>query len=766
MKFRLLFTLFLFIISHFYALSAPLTKAKALERLETLPSSIKLSSDATPVYIAKKGALNTWFAFNLPQGGFAIVAANDVAQPLLGYSPTGSFDCDALPPALSYWLDIYSNEIATASINNISPTKYRAMPRQAISPMIATRWDQGAPYNIECPLYNGKSTFTGCVATAMAQVMKYHEYPSKGNGAVSYIWNGENLSLDFSTTTFDWSNMDNFYNASSSDASKSAVANLMKACGYAVNSVYGTVATNASVYLWAPSLINYFGYAPSSQPVNRLYYTLSQWEEMIYNSLKEGCPVLYSGIGAGLGHAFVCDGYSSDGYFHFNWGWSGLSDGYFLLSALDPSALGTGGGAGGFNSGQIAVINAKPNFDGAESNIEMGILDGAEISYSNVSGNFTLTGGCMNLSNKPIEAKVGFEILSPNGDTYYAGTTNSYATYELQNVTSSFARKTTSNLPDGTYSVFPSFAFQKDDSEHWKRMLVPVNMKPYWTLTMLNGKGTLTPQSQNLEVSVTNFRATTAIHNNSDFKIAADITNNGNTEFMYNIYAAIYDVSGNLLVRSLPIPVDIPVGESIAFDALVYPADKLKDNTVNIKLQVQNQHNNSEYFDISPVIQVNVLPTVADSELKATEFYVENASNVDPMAVNLHISATCSKGYYANPIRIWARKEGDQSWGQMMLTPFLFLEQDQSEQITFTFQLPSAIIGTKYSVIANYIKGSSQAWFGSCEFTVGETQGVESAENDQSNPIYFNMQGVRILNPTPGIYIVRRGKKIAKEIIK
>lgn len=770
MNFRLLLALFVSVSSHFCVISAPLTEAKALERLNSYSiniSSVKhLSTEAKPVYSAKIGTISTWYAFNFPQGGFAIVSANDVAHPLLGYSYTGSFDYAALPPSLSYWLDCYSEEIAGATIYNLPPSRYKAAPRQAISPMIATRWDQGAPYNIECPLYNDKPTFTGCVATAMAQLLKYHEYPKKGIGAVSYIWNGENLSLDFSNITFDWNNMLNSYNASSPEVSISAVATLMKACGYSVNSIYGTSATNASVYMWAPSLIDYFGYAPSSQPVNRLYYTLPQWEDMIYGSLRNGCPVLYSGIGAGLGHAFICDGYSSDGFFHFNWGWSGLSDGYFLLSALDPSALGTGGGAGGFNSGQIAVINAKPNYEGAPANVEMGILDGAEISYSNISGNFTLTGGYMNLSNKPIEAKVGFEIVSSDGNIYYAGTTNSYATYELQNVTPSFARKTTAKLPDGTYFVYPSFATQIGDSDHWKRMLVPVNMKPYWTLTMSDGKGTLNPQSQNLNVDVTNLRATTAIHNNSNFKIAADIANNGTSEFMYDIYVAVYDTTGNLLFRSLANPVDIPGGESNAFDAMVSPGDKLKPNTVKIKLQVQNQRNNSEYFDISSAIEVKVLPFVAEIELKANEFFVENADNVDPSAVSLHIEATCTKGYYANPIRLWVRKEGDQTWGQMMLTPYLFLEQDESEQINFTFQYPSAVIGAKYSVVANYIIGTSQAWLGSCEFIAGERQSVESTENNQSDPIYFNMQGARVINPTPGIYIVRRGKKTTKEIIK
>lgn len=421
--------------------------------------------------------------------------------------------------------------------------------------------------------------------------MNYFEYPQKGTGQVSYLWNGQPMSLDFSSLQFDWQNMADIYNSNSTAAQKTAVATLMKACGYAVNSEYGTAATSASVYLWAPALVNYFGYAPSLQPVNRIYYTLSDWENLIYNSLQSGSPVLYSGIGATVGHAFVCDGYSADGYFHFNWGWSGLSNGYFLLSALNPSALGIGGGSGGFNSGQIAVVNIKPSYSGAAMTYAMGLLEGTTMTYSNVSRNFSLVGGFMNLSNNAIKAKLGFEVTASDGTVQYAGATGSYLNYPIASSTSSIARRLPELLPDGTYRVRPAFAVQVNGEEKWYPMLLPATMKPYWQLVMANGKGTLEAQQQNTNVTVTNLRTLTRPHRNCDFKVGATIANRGETEFMSGVYVTFTDNNGKLLLRSDANPVDIMKGDSVSFEALVTPSDRLPAATVNMHLEVLNEYN-------------------------------------------------------------------------------------------------------------------------------------------------------------------------------
>lgn len=186
---------------------------------------------------------------------------------------------------------------------------------------------------------------TGCVATAMAQVINYHKYPEKGIGSNSYTTttSGLSVSFNFGATTFDWDNMADIYSLSSTAEQKTAVATLMKACGVSVNMDYGTGASGAMSAFVPAALVNYFGYDKATAYRERIWFSGQEWEDLVYNELATVGPVYYGGTTArNEGHAFVCDGYRADGFFHINWGWGGQSNGYFRLSALDPSSHGIG----------------------------------------------------------------------------------------------------------------------------------------------------------------------------------------------------------------------------------------------------------------------------------------------------------------------------------------------------------------------------------------------------------------------------------------
>ena len=209
--------------------------------------------------------------------------------------------------------------------------------------MITAMWDQIEPYNNMAPLYGSERTYTGCVATTMAMVMDYWNYPEKGQGKVSYTAStiGKRIELDFSKRKFDWDNMlrsydiDGEYSAEQTDA----VAYLMKACGYAVKMDYSTSASATLAMYIGQAMAKYFNYDPNYRYELRLHHSSSEWEQIIYDNLKNAGPVLYGGGSyLGGGHSFVCDGYDGNGFFHFNWGWSGISNGYFSLDALQPDA--------------------------------------------------------------------------------------------------------------------------------------------------------------------------------------------------------------------------------------------------------------------------------------------------------------------------------------------------------------------------------------------------------------------------------------------
>lgn len=355
------------------AMGRTLTPEEALDRLDpqkhrkaaALAGSVRLIdtravSDGTPGV----------YTFASPGGGYIVVSADDLTVPLLAYSAQGRLEeGQALPPALEWWLGEYARQVewnaAHQTRDDAISLQRPVKPRPAIDPMLTTSWDQGAPYNDLCPSYDGQKTWTGCVATSMAQVMNYWKYPEKGTGSISY--NAESiqkrLSLNFELRKFDWDNMISTYlDGNYSEEESAAVAYLMKACGYAVKMDYGIDASGTMAMNIPRALKKYFGYDASLTHELRQLYTATEWEDIIHASLAEGCPVIYGGGSMiGGGHSFVCDGYDGEGYFHMNWGWTGMADGYFMLDGLNPYALGTGGGSGGgYNFTQDAVCGVRP----------------------------------------------------------------------------------------------------------------------------------------------------------------------------------------------------------------------------------------------------------------------------------------------------------------------------------------------------------------------------------------------------------------------
>lgn len=189
--------------------------------------------------------------------------------------------------------------------------------RASIAPLLQTTWGQGSPYNLQCPVKSGVHCQTGCVATAMAQIMFYHKCPAEG---------------------FDWDNMQLTYTGSETDEQRQAVAKLMADCGKAVDMQYGIGSSSAFAMDAAEAFSRDFGYKETSGELYRMEYSDEAWEEMIYNELAAGRPVMYSGyfFNDVYQHQFVCDGYK-DGKFHFNMAWSMKADGYYTLDEVCSS---------------------------------------------------------------------------------------------------------------------------------------------------------------------------------------------------------------------------------------------------------------------------------------------------------------------------------------------------------------------------------------------------------------------------------------------
>ena len=337
--------------------------------------------------------------------GWVMVAANDVVRPILAYSHTGSFRTDHMPANIKSWLNGYKKQIAYSAQHatqvdakvqrewlRLRSGARRTTATPVVAPLIKTGWDQDTPYWNLCPAKNDKHCYTGCVATAMAQVMKYWEWPKQGIG--SHTIPGTTYSADFGATTYDWANMKNSYSGSSTAAQKTAVATLMYHCGVAADMEYGTNSSGAytidynghfssrNIMSAETALKQFFGYKSTVVGYYRdgwaskgmRSWTRSEWIAMLKSELDAHRPIMYAGAGCDdpnddntcYGHSFVCDGYDSNDYFHFNWGWSNWGDGYYDVDALAPTETGAGAGNGEYNLEQDVIVGIEPPETGHE----------------------------------------------------------------------------------------------------------------------------------------------------------------------------------------------------------------------------------------------------------------------------------------------------------------------------------------------------------------------------------------------------------------
>ena len=339
--------------------SAPIRQSAGVE-LRTLSGE-----EARYYYIYNRGT----------NAGFVIIAGDDELTPYIGYATTGRFVVEDMPEQLVAFLKACQeriNELASSISYHqaLQPTRPSASEPTEVKPLLGNiQWNQSAPWNNQTPVVNGEHTPVGCVATAYTQVMRYHQWPTQGEGTFSYTEERSDRqhSVDYGSTTYDWANMPERYDdpSQATEAETKALSTLAYHAGVAVKMMYAPGGSGTYTPLVARALRDHFRYDKRVSFKNRANYTQATWEQLLRKELIAARPIVYSGNGSGGGHAFVCDGYDAEGLFHINWGWGGMSDGYFNLNYLVPSDLGIGGGAGGgFSLGQGAVIGIMPDRTG------------------------------------------------------------------------------------------------------------------------------------------------------------------------------------------------------------------------------------------------------------------------------------------------------------------------------------------------------------------------------------------------------------------
>ncbi|MEI6753128.1 MAG: thiol protease/hemagglutinin PrtT [Paludibacter sp.] len=536
--------------------SKPRTAFEALQLAHTqisgtmqkVPAAIELNL----VYTATDNSLpannGLYYVYNKAvNSGFVIISGDDRANTVLGYSDSGSFDINQVPDGLKYWLEGYSLEIKSIlNTPDIQPvqlvtksnnTGFQKVTATSVAPLLGDiKWNQGSPYNNLCPFAPGSTTtrcVTGCVATAMAQVMGYYKWPVSGIGSNTYTskTNSFTLSVNFSQTQYDWANMNSTYSSTSTAVQNNAVATLMYHCGVAVNMDYA-LSSSASTTLMAKSLISNFGYDPNLQVLLRNYYTRAEISDILKSELTSLRPILYSGLSVDGGHQFVCDGFDSNGYFHFNWGWGGLSNGYFELSALNPGSQGIGGSSGGYNRDQSITIGIqKPTANSVPRYIMYSnSLMTSSLSAMPRTGTVTITP--TSFYNNGINVFAGNIGLALYKDSVLVQTIKTYSGINLQ-AGYGWASYTMSSvsvpasIANGNYKLY--LVYKGTNESNWQIVRTKVGTPNYLNVEVTTTNVNITAPTNVLPLLTLNSLIVTGnIYQNKIGRIAVNITNTGN----------------------------------------------------------------------------------------------------------------------------------------------------------------------------------------------------------------------------------------------
>ena len=328
-------------------------------------------------YRTERGA-SAFHVFNTADG-FVIVSANDCETPIIGYSREGRFDPNNVPIQMEDYLQDFIARIQYGIENHIEADEATAKQwemvkttgklndsksTKAVAPLLTDKWNQGCLYNSLCPTMSGPCGHAevGCVAVAMAQIMRYWGYPTTGWGTHSYTNAGLTLSADFGNTTYDWEHMPDSLTENSSEAEIEAVATLLYHCGVSLEMRYGPNGSLANTGDVINALRRYFNYTRQIHKEKKSDYSNEEWSSLLMNSLDLSRPVQYVGYGSG-GHSFVCDGYDSNGLFHFNWGW-GTANGYFALGNLNPLGY-------DFSISNAALFDIIPQYEPCVVNVSV-----------------------------------------------------------------------------------------------------------------------------------------------------------------------------------------------------------------------------------------------------------------------------------------------------------------------------------------------------------------------------------------------------------
>lgn len=675
---------------------------------------------------------------------FLVASADDDFPALLGYGDNAA----GSNPAFDYWIGEYARQIEWARTHGLSSPAYKAPARAEIAPMVVTKWDQASPYNDLCPIVGGQRSMTGCTATALAQVMKYYNWPPQGEGTHTTNPGGgyPSATVNFALTKYDWDNMLPQYGDNATDAQKRAVATLMLSCGVAADMSYSPEASAAWLTNAALGLSRNLRYDKGAICYQRNFYSLEEWNDLIYDQLVNYGPVEYSGSNQESGHAFVCDGYSSDGFYHINWGWGGMSDGYFLLGALDPAQQGIGGSTAGFNMYQQIIGNVKPATGSDRGSYAPYFVCDSFVINSASQGEYPrIDGFISNASLVGMTGMYGIRAESATGQIFYINGSE-FSNLDPGYGFASWYIDYPSGLAPGTYKVVPVVRI----NGQWREVRVRTGAPTTTTIT-ISSAGLLAASPSAAVIKATNIEFLTPFYADKKIMATLRVENISDIEYYGGVSLVLATMGGEVVSWAASYALDLVPGESaeISYEGRFPSQDASAGN-----YYVYFVNDSGECISDKKLI---TLKTVGTTKIDVSNLRMPGGTtNVDPANLYFEADVRCTSGYFDGElcVPIW---HDNQMYAELYadMKP---LESGQSTVAVFSGSMENPVYGATYNTmvfnreaweyVGNYLEFTLARY--SSEVDAAVTPEVVVSE-------WFTLSGISVdpVNLAPGLYIVR-----------
>lgn len=729
----------------------------------------KQSADDPAFYVYNNGT----------NGGFVIIAADDRAEQVLGYSTSGHFDYATAPDQVRAWIGGYAEQIdwmktqpstSAATLRRAPQAQTKKLtPHDPLLGDIA--WDQTWPYNLLTPYYVGTThSATGCVATAMAQIMYYHRWPEQGVGQKTYkpeTLNTE-VSVDFSQSHYDWDATTPTYNASSSDVAQQAVALLMRDCGVAVDMAYGEQ-SGSSIEKWLQPLSENFSYDSHVGYLNRNYYTEEDWNAIIRQEIDARRPVFSTGFTySSGGHAYVFDGYDEDGLIHVNWGWSGMSNGYFRMSALTPPTQGTGGSSGGFNYKQGIIVGIQPRTEGLEDWLQ--IVSAERTKATPTEGAATdvvrlrLGGRIANYGWKSANVDMGFAFCDAQGNTVRTLVALEAKSLEVNGyvVACQLSDIDLSSLPTGQYKVYP--VVRNSGGERWFRVRDYSYAKPNWLNLSITDEGWTFANPTDYDLQASHLEST-KIYQNTTARVTACVHNQGELTYSGPLRIALFNTAdGTLAAQGDDFKYDIAGGDST--DVALTSTFTVAPGTYALSIIDEN----SQQVCNPQTVSVLQKPSETTQITMQKQLFCNTEGTLSQDSLALTAQLNVAQGVFANDLTIYIYDANEQKVMGSFNPTFLFAEAGEQPEVHFTGTFENGQPGETYKAVLLNLTESTYIYprdMASCLFTLTSATAIDTVkwEKTTDQTIYsldgrvVRSDGKLSLLP-PGLYIMN-GKKYA-----